>query len=122
MPTDKPRITFTVDESLYNKITDYKYSHRMKNQSQAILSLIEKGIEVLYGNHIPTANTELNSFSVLEFDLIKKYRALDTHGKEIIDFLLNKEYDRSSSEHKQADEFGFTSEEDLIVVPNDIAK
>lgn len=120
MPTDKPRITFTVDEDLFDKITDYKYSHRMKNQSQAILSLIEKGMNALHQDIIATK--DFNSFSILELDLIKKYRALDKHGKEIIDFLLEKEYERSSSDRKQPDEFGFTSEEDLIVIPDDIAK
>lgn len=120
MPTDKPRITFTVDEDLFDKITDYKYSHRMKNQSQAILSLIEKGMDALHQDIITTK--DFNSFSILELDLIKKYRALDKHGKEIIDFLLEKEYERSSSDRKQPDEFGFTSEEDLIVMPNQYKK
>ena len=54
--------------------------------------------------------------------MIKKYRALDKHGKEIIDFLLEKEYERSSLDRKQPDEFGFTSEEDLIVIPNQYKK
>lgn len=120
MPTDKPRITFTVDEDLFDKITDYKYSHRMKNQSQAILSLIEKGMNALHQDIIATK--DFNSFSILELDLIKKYRALDKHGKEIIDFLLEKEYERSSLDRKQPDEFGFTSEEDLIVIPNQYKK
>lgn len=44
MPTDKPRITFTLDEDTLAAIDDYKFKHRIKNQSQAILTLIEKGM------------------------------------------------------------------------------
>lgn len=32
-----------------------------------------------------------------EQELIKKYRALDEHGKEMIDFTLEKEYERSTA-------------------------
>ena len=52
MPTDKPRFTITVDDDLYNQITEYRFSNRMKNQTQAVLSLIDKGLAVLSGDHI----------------------------------------------------------------------
>lgn len=35
--------------------------------------------------------------SALELDRIKKYRALDDHGKEMVDFTLEKEWERSIS-------------------------
>ena len=47
MPTDKPRITFALDERLLSEIDSYKFKHRIKNQSQAIISLIEKGFDSL---------------------------------------------------------------------------
>lgn len=47
MPTLNPRITFTVSEETMKAIEDYKFSHRMKNQTQAILSLIDIGFKVL---------------------------------------------------------------------------
>lgn len=47
MPTMNPRITFTVSEETMKAIEDYKFSHRMKNQTQAILSLIDIGFKVL---------------------------------------------------------------------------
>ena len=34
-----------------------------------------------------------NNFSVFEHNLIKKYRELDTHGKDMVDTVLQKEYD-----------------------------
>ena len=36
-------------------------------------------------------------FSISEMDHIKKYRELDTHGKEMVDLVLNKEYERSKN-------------------------
>jgi hypothetical protein len=42
-----PRITFTVSDETMKAIEDYKFSHRMKNQTQAILSLIDMGFKVL---------------------------------------------------------------------------
>ena len=47
MPTMNPRITFTVSEETMKAIDDYKFSHRMKNQTQAVLSLIDIGFKVL---------------------------------------------------------------------------
>lgn len=38
-----------------------------------------------------------------EQDLLKKYRDLDSHGKEMVDFTLEKEYERSVAEKKRAD-------------------
>ena len=44
MPTDKPRVTFTVSQDTLDKIDDYRFRNKSKNQTQAILSLIEKGL------------------------------------------------------------------------------
>lgn len=38
-----------------------------------------------------------NSFTIEEIDLIEKYRILDTHGKDMVDTVLDKEYSRSVS-------------------------
>lgn len=46
MPTDKPRVTFTVSQDTLDKIDDYRFRDKSKNQTQAILSLIEKGLSV----------------------------------------------------------------------------
>ncbi len=45
-----------------------------------------------------------NSVSVDEYEIIKKYRYLDDHGREMVDFTLNKEYERSKALAKQADD------------------
>ena len=43
-----------------------------------------------------------NSVSIDEFNIIEKYRALDTHGKEMVDFTLSKEWERSIELSEQA--------------------
>ena len=50
MPTMNPRITFTVSEETMKAIDEYRFSHRLRNQTQAILSLIDIGFNVLQGN------------------------------------------------------------------------
>lgn len=47
----------------------------------------------------------LHSYKIksAEYEHIKKYRDLDDHGKEMVDFTLSKEYDRSIALKKQAE-------------------
>ena len=47
MPTDKPRFSITVDQNLSDAIDDYKYRTRAKNQTQAVVELIERGLDSL---------------------------------------------------------------------------
>lgn len=47
MPTEKPRITITIPDEQYDKIQDFQYGNKMKNQTQAILALIEMGFAEL---------------------------------------------------------------------------
>ena len=47
MPTEKPRVTITVTEDQLKEIEEYRYGHKMKNQTQAILSLVRVGLDEL---------------------------------------------------------------------------
>lgn len=47
MPTEKPRVTITMTEEQLRQIEDYRFNNKIKNQTQAILSLVEKGIDEL---------------------------------------------------------------------------
>ena len=60
MPTKNPRITFMVSDEMMKQINDYKFEHRMKNQTQAILSLINIGIMELAGEELKEQSTELS--------------------------------------------------------------
>lgn len=41
-----------------------------------------------------------NNFSIVEVETIKKYRALDEHGIEMVDYVLNSEYRRCTAQPK----------------------
>lgn len=92
MPTNKPRVTFTIDETQLNKIDKYRFEYKFKNQTQAILSLIENGL-----NAIQKESKSNQEFSKEEVEQIKKYRTLDKHGKETVDFVLEREWNRSTA-------------------------
>lgn len=47
MPTEKPRITITMTEEQFKQVEDYRFGNKMKNQTQAILSLIAMGFAEL---------------------------------------------------------------------------
>lgn len=47
--------------------------------------------------------TQQNDVTLAEYEHIKKYRDLDEHGKEMVDFTLEKEYERSIAEKKKSD-------------------
>lgn len=86
MPTNKPRVTITMTEEQLGAIENYQYSKNKKNQTQAILDLIRKGLD-----EVEAASTEI---SPQELTHIKKYRVLDTHGRKVVDHVLDDEYDR----------------------------
>lgn len=86
MPTNKPRVTITMTEQELGAIEDYQYFNNKKNQTQAILDLIRKGLD-----EAEAASTEI---SAEELAHIKKYRVLDTHGKKVVDSALELEYER----------------------------
>lgn len=86
MPTNKPRVTITMTEEQLGAIENYQYTNNKKNQTQAILELISKGLD-----EEEASSTE---FSKEEIDRIKKYRVLDTHGKKVVDSALELEYER----------------------------
>ena len=44
MPTDKPRVTFTISEEKLKELGSFQHENRIKNQTQAVLTLIEKGL------------------------------------------------------------------------------
>lgn len=45
MPTENPRVTITMSDEQLKQINDFRYENKMKNQTQAILSLISKGFQ-----------------------------------------------------------------------------
>ena len=44
MPTDKPILTFAVDEELLERLNDFRFENRIETKSEAIRMLIEKAL------------------------------------------------------------------------------
>lgn len=83
VPTENPRITFAVDKYTLDKITEYRFEHRLKNQTQAVLTLIEKGLNSLNS----TENKSILEETILtddELSLLENYRKLSREGKQYI--------------------------------------
>ena len=47
MATDKPRYTISVDDELFQKIEDFRFSHRYQTRSEATAELIRLGLQSL---------------------------------------------------------------------------
>lgn len=78
MPTEKPRVSFALSKELLKRIDDFKYENRIKNQSQAIIALINRGFEAVAGTQ-----AELQALSKEETDMLNAYRDAMPIAKEI---------------------------------------
>ena len=47
MPTEKPRGTITMPEDRLKQIEDYRFDNKIRNQTQATLDLLQKGMGVV---------------------------------------------------------------------------
>jgi len=50
MPTKKPILTFVADKDLCDKLTDFRFEHRIDSKSEAIRMLIEAGLRYYENN------------------------------------------------------------------------
>lgn len=76
MPTMNPRITFTVCEEMRKQIEDYMFENRIKNTTQAIVSLINKGFQTVTGEPVQL-------FTEDEIEVVELYRQADTIYKGV---------------------------------------
>lgn len=58
------------------------------------------GILGVNASYFLEAKIPENEIALTELNIIKKYRELDAHGKEMVDFTLHKEWERSISIEK----------------------
>lgn len=108
MPTEKPRVTFTIDKDTLGRVDEFRYSTKSKNQSQAILTLIEKGLET---EEHKTKITPLYSSEAM--DIAKRYQNLDIYGKDTVRAVVETEENRIK-EMAELDE-PFTKPEPKII-------
>lgn len=84
MPTDKPRISIVVTEELLREIDEFRYANRIKNQTQTIVTLINRGFEAISGKF-----EEPPKFSNDELQLIDEYRAAPKNIQEAAHNILS---------------------------------
>ena len=99
MPTDKPRLTFTADEETFKRIDDYRYKYRLKNQTQAIISLIELGLNSLDPNAPISKPSETIPAGIKK--IAKDYDSLDSHGKRLVQIVVKEEKKRIAAQTEQ---------------------
>lgn len=100
MPTDRPRITITMTEEQFKQVQDFQFGNKMKNQTQAILYLIDKGFQELNNSgeakkEAPTSDAANANASVLSTEeririMLKQFGLLDENenlNKDDLDFL-----------------------------------
>lgn len=94
MPTENPRVTITMSEEQLDEIRNYLHENKMKNQTQAILSLINKGFDAL--NSTPseavlpsTKKAPTKSVNALEDRLLNNFKNLDARGQNLLCELSN---------------------------------
>lgn len=102
MSTEKPRFTVTVSDEMKKSIEDFFHSRKFKNQSQAVNQLIERGLDSFIDGIDKSNRDEMLRFpsdiSQSEVSIMKKYRALDEHGKELVELVLDKELERVNTQ------------------------
>lgn len=98
MPTEKPRVTFTISKERLSELETYQHDNKIKNQTQAILSLIEKGLS----DFEPTKKAP--SLPDEAMRIAKDYTHLDYHGKRMVQIVVDEEKDRMKEEIKRARE------------------
>lgn len=82
MPTDKPRVTFAISEEKLAELEAYRYENKMKNQTQAILSLIDKGLSALEPGKVDGIKNAPLYLSEAEERLIALHHKLNSEGQE----------------------------------------
>ena len=97
MPTKKPRVTFALPEDTYQQVEQYRFDSRIKNQTQAILSLINAGLEDVEGKtkKAPSMSDEAKKIAEI-------YDSLDAHGKKVVHAVSQEEARRMAEEAAQA--------------------
>ena len=101
MPTDKPRFTITVDPALMQEIEDYRYNHRIKSQTQAVISLMQRGLQEIMETEFSQPQQPVEQYSADEQQLIDDYREFNVEGKEkvrdyVADLADNPKYKKCS--------------------------
>lgn len=84
-----------------SSITNYENetSHPKETVMYKLINALKVDANYLFQDCVKLPK-ETNDVTLAEYDHIKKYRSLDLHGKKMVDFALNEEWERSTTEQK----------------------
>ncbi len=94
MPTEKPRVTITMSRRQLEQIDEYRFTRKMKNQTQAILSLVEAGLA-------RKAGEAEDPLSLEAARLGRDYLRLDEHGRRAVNAILAEERRRMEEAERE---------------------
>lgn len=118
MPTEKPRVTITMSQEQLSQVDGYRYEHKLKNQTQAILSLIEQGLTALESDSkritpLPTKTKDAPPMTDEARKLIFDFNELDLYGRRVVRAVLDEELYRV---REQMDDDGLSMKPELRVI------
>ncbi len=96
MPTEKPRITITMSSDQLSKVKDFEASHNCKNQTKAILALMEIGLSKAENSIVG-----YSSLSNEDAEIAKRFHNLDPYGKKAIKAILSCEEKRFADDRQR---------------------
>ena len=100
MPTKKPRVTFALSEEELAVIDKYRFDNHLKNQTQAILSLISIGLDTL---DIPSSDSrDSENLSSDDRALLDAYHAADPKSRAVVDLVLAEYKEKAARSKEQA--------------------
>lgn len=95
----------------HNSVSDWEND---KNKPDPDTIELLCGVLGISPNYLLNSNSD--DFSLLEKEIIKKYRDLDDHGSKMVDFVLEKEWERSNQLRKTPI-YNFESESLMVAEP-----
>lgn len=101
MPTEKPRISVTMDKKTLNRLEKYQRENLIKTQSKAILTLVKFALDdldwtITNGNPSPYSDDACN--------LAMDYDGLDRWGQQAVRELINTEMARMEDDARFLEE------------------
>lgn len=102
MPTEKPRFTITMDESLFQKIENFRFDGHYKNQTKAVTVLIERGLDALAAEDSEVAKAIKSAplYSSGALKLAADYDGLDGYGQQMLRLVAVAEKARCAEQAK----------------------
>lgn len=107
MPTDKPRFTITMNDSLFSQIENFKFNGHYKSQTKAVIALIEKGLDVMAADD-PDLAEAIKSASPYTSEAMQLASDYDNHmdiwGQKVVRGVADAEMERhKEGQTKKAD-------------------